>query len=223
LVLYLQQLEIHPKEQRNNYSSFRNNNREYISSSQNYKAVNQYEFAVNLLIPYEGFNEKAVWDYGAWRIGYGSGTITLNNGTYRTVKQGDTTNKENAFKDLQRRVKEFEKKLINQVGQQYWDPLNNDVKGALISIAYNYGGFIPSLTKTIEAIKTGNNENIASTIESETKTHNKSKPANIREALYKRRLKEAKIIRESKQPASNKIVLLGIPLILLGFYLISKK
>ena len=184
---------------------------------------NQYTYGAELLKRYEGFNKTAVWDVAAWRIGYGSGTITLDNGTYRTTKKGDVTTKENATKDLTRRVKEFEKKLINQVGQQYWDPLNNDVKGALISIAYNYGGFIPSLTKTIEAIKTGNNENIASTIESETKTHNKSKPANIREALYKRRLKEAKIIRESKQPASNKIVLLGIPLILLGFYLITKK
>ena len=185
--------------------------------------MTQYEFATNLLIPYEGFNSSAVWDYGAWRIGYGSGTITFDNGTYRTVKQGDITNKTNAGKDLQRRVKEFEKKLINQIGSKYWDPLNSDVKGALISIAYNYGGFIPSLTKTIEAIKTGNNEIIASTIEKETKNHNKSKPEKVRQALYNRRLKEAKIIRESKQPAKNNIVLFGLPLILLGVYLITKK
>lgn len=223
MVLYLQQLEINPKEQRNNYSSWSNYCWKYISCTQNFKTLTQYEFATNLLIPFEGFNETAVWDYGAWRIGYGSGTITLPNGKYQTVKQGDRTTKELALKDLQRRVKEFEQKLINQVGQKYWDPLNYEVKGALISLGYNYGGFIPSLTKTIEAIKTGNNEIIASTIEKETKEHNKSKPQRVREALYKRRLKEAQIIRDSKQPASTNYVLFGIPLILLGFYLITKK
>lgn len=178
--------------------------------------------ATELIVKYEGYNPKAVWDYGAYRIGFGSGTITLPNGTYRLVKQGDTTTKELAFKDLQRRILEFEKKIIKQVGENYWNNLSDEIKAPLISLAYNYGGFIPSLTKTIKAIQTGNKNIIADTILEETKTHNKSKPNNIREALYKRRIKEAELIRQAPQQKTNNMNnLLAIPLIILGFFILK--
>jgi len=67
--------------------------------------LDQYTYAAELLKKYEGFNRTAVWDVNAWRIGHGSGTITLNNGTYRKVVKGDTTTEANALKDLTRRVK----------------------------------------------------------------------------------------------------------------------
>jgi GH24 family phage-related lysozyme (muramidase) len=219
-------LETNSQEQNGNSWSRRNNFRIFTNCKQDKKKKMSElsKLATDLIIKYEGFNPKAVWDYGAWRIGYGSGTITLNNGTYRTTKQGDTTTKDNAFKDLQRRIVEFEKKLINQVGEQYWNKLSDQAKAPLISMAYNYGGFIPSLTQTIEAIKTGNNKIIASTILKETKDHNKSKPENIRRALYERRKKEADLINQAPQ-SNNKgkfNVLLALPLLLIGVYLIKR-
>lgn len=186
--------------------------------------MDQYSYAVELLKKYEGFNRVAVYDVNAYRIGYGSDTITNSNGQYRKVKKGDVTTEQLAAKDLQRRIREFEKKLISQVGYNYWQPLNYQVKAALISLGYNYGGFIPSLTKTIEAIKTGNNKKIASTILSETKNHNRKLKENIRAALYKRRQKEAAIIEnapQSNKGFNKKILLLPIALILI--YIINKK
>ena len=184
----------------------------------------QYIYGAELLKKYEGFNRTAVWDVNAYRIGYGSDTITSANGQYRKVKKGDQTTEDLAGKDLQRRIKEFEQKLIKQVGANYWEPLNYQVKAALISLAYNYGGFIPSLTKTIEAIKTGNNKTIANAILNETKNHNKKLSENVRAALYNRRKKEAAIIEAA--PQSNKGFnkkLLLIPIVIGIIYLINKK
>jgi GH24 family phage-related lysozyme (muramidase) len=185
---------------------------------------NQYVYGAELLKKYEGFNRVAVWDVNAYRIGYGSDTITNSNGQYRKVVKGDQTTEQLAAKDLQRRIKEFEQKLIRQVGKEYWEPLNYQVKAALISLAYNYGGFIPSLTKTIEAIQTGNNKKIATAILNETKNHNKSKSENVRAALYNRRKKEAAIIEAAPQSNGtfNKKLLL-IPIALVLIYIINKK
>jgi GH24 family phage-related lysozyme (muramidase) len=186
--------------------------------------MDQYQYAAELLKKYEGFNRTAVWDVNAYRIGYGSDTITNNNGQYRKVVKGDQTTEQLALKDLQRRVKEFEKKLIRQVGAEFWDPLHYEVKAALISLAYNYGGLIPSLTQTIEAIKTGNNKTIAKTILEETKNHNKKLSQSVRNALYKRRQKEAAIIEAAPQTKKgiNK-KLLVIPIVIGILYYINKR
>jgi GH24 family phage-related lysozyme (muramidase) len=186
--------------------------------------MDQYQYAAELLKKYEGFNRVATWDVNAYRIGYGSDTITNASGQYRKVVKGDQTNEQLATKDLQRRIKEFEKKLIRQVGAEYWDPLHYEVKAALISLAYNYGGLIPSLTKTIDAIKTGNNKTIAQTILDETKNHNKKKNENVRAALYKRRQKEAAIIAAA--PGTKKTFnkkLLIIPIVIGILYYINKR
>ena len=186
--------------------------------------MDQYSYAADLLKKYEGFNRFATWDVNAYRIGYGSDTITNNSGQYRKVVKGDQTNEQLATKDLERRIKEFEKKLIKQVGSEFWDPLHYQVKAALISLAYNYGGLKPSLNKTIEAIQTGNNKTIAKTILDETKNHNKKLNENIRAALYKRRQKEAAIIQaapETKGVFNKKLLL--IPIVLGILYYINKR
>lgn len=185
--------------------------------------MDQYSYAAELLKKYEGFNKVATWDVNAYRIGYGSDTITNNNGKYRKVVKGDQTTEQLATIDLTRRIKEFEKKLIKQVGEEFWDPLHYQVKAALISLAYNYGGLKPSLIKTIEAIKTGNNKTIAKTILDETKNHNKKLSENVRAALYKRRQKEAAIIEAAPQTKGFNKKLLLIPIVLGILYLINKK
>ncbi len=184
--------------------------------------MDQYSYAAELLKKYEGFNRTAVWDVNAWRIGYGSGTITDSSGNYRTVKQGDTTTEANALKDLTRRVKEFEKRVINKVGAEFWDPLHYQVKAALISLAYNYGNITKQ--EIIEAIKTGNNKKIAQAVINSTYNDNKSLSESVRNALRNRRKKEAAIIEAAPQTKGgfNKKLLL-LPLLIFAAYYLTKK
>ena len=185
--------------------------------------MNTYSFAADLLIKYEGYNPTAVWDVNAYRIGHGSDTITDDNGNFRKVKKGDVTTKANARKDLERRLPEFEKKIIRQIGAKYWEPLNYKVKGALISLAYNYGSITKQEIK--EAIKTGNSKKIADAVINSTYNDNKSLSAGVRQALRNRRKKEADIIRSApnaKQSGINKKLLL-IPLVIFATYYLIKK
>jgi len=185
--------------------------------------MNTYTFAADLLIKYEGYNPTAVWDVNAYRIGHGSDTITDASGNFRKVKKGDVTTKANARKDLERRLPEFENKVKKQVGPEYWDPLNYKVKGALISLAYNYGSITKQAIK--DAIKTGNSEKIANAVINSTYNDNKKQSAKVRQALRNRRKKEADIIRSApnaKQQGINKKLLL-IPLVVFATYYLIKK
>ena len=103
-----------------------------------------YREIFDYLTSEEGFSKNAVWDVNAYRIGYGSDTITTSNdGTFRKVKKGDVTNDKFAQKDLSRRIPtEFEKRLKTQFGEIYHS-LPIEAKIALNSMAYNYG----SITK----------------------------------------------------------------------------
>ena len=150
-------------------------------------------YGAELLKKYEGYLQRASWDVNAWRIGHGSDTITDNFGKFRKVVKGDITTRENAGKDLTRRMVEFEKKVEKKVGSEFWQPLDYMVKGALISLAYNYG----NITKQaiIDAIKTGNSNKIANAVISSTINDNKKLSAGIQNALKVRRKKEAEIIR----------------------------
>jgi GH24 family phage-related lysozyme (muramidase) len=183
-----------------------------------------YSYAADLLIKYEGFNRTAVFDVNAYRIGHGSDTITDASGNFRKVKQGDVTTEANARKDLERRLKEFENKIIKQVGSEYWQPLNYKVKAALISLAYNYGSITKPEIK--EAIKTGFSEQIANALINSTYNDNKKLSDSVRQALRNRRKKEADIIRSApnakKSGGFNKKLLL-IPLIIIAAIYINKR
>jgi GH24 family phage-related lysozyme (muramidase) len=183
-----------------------------------------YSFAADLLIRYEGFNKTAVWDVNAYRIGHGSDTITDASGNFRKVKQGDVTTKENARKDLERRLKEFENKIIKQIGAEYWQPLNYKVKAALISLAYNYGSITKQAIK--DAIKTGSSEQIANAVINSTYNDNKKLSESVRQALRNRRKKEADIIRsapDAKTEGFNKKLLLIPVIIFAAYYIIKRK
>jgi GH24 family phage-related lysozyme (muramidase) len=176
-------------------------------------------YGAELLKTYEGFLPKASYDVNAWRIGHGSDTITENSGQFRKVVQGDTTTRANALKDLTRRIEEFEKKVAKKVGVEYWQPLNYKVKGALISLAYNYG----NITKQsiIEAIKTGNSAKIANSVISSTLNDNKKLSINIQNALKVRRKKEADIIRDQPNASTGKKINKIIPVLLIVASVIS--
>jgi hypothetical protein len=164
-----------------------------------------YREIFDYIISEEGFARKAVFDVNAFRIGYGSDTITTsNNGTFRKVKEGDVTTDKLAQKDLSRRIPtEFEKNLKNQFGEIY-DSLPIEAKIALNSMAYNYGSITKS--KIRESIKDAANEKISWNDVAEiwinsTKDDNKSQSERVRNALKERRKREAEIIKHSGEYA----------------------
>ena len=146
--------------------------------------------AADFIKQFEGFTPTAMWDVNAYRIGHGSDTLELPNGTYRKVVQGDTTTRELAAKDLARRIStEFIPRVKNQVGAEAWDRLPEPSQVALLSLAYNYG----SITKKaiLDAAKEGNVIKLAKAIVDSTYNDNAKLPTNVRNALRSRRAKEA--------------------------------
>ena len=142
-----------------------------------------------LLRKFEGFRDTPYWDVNAYRTGYGSDTVTMSDGSVVPVRQGMRVSREDAERDLMRRVEtEFAPRAASQVGVDVWRSLPEYVSGPLVSIAYNYG----SLPRNIaEAAKTGDPEQIARAIEARAGDNNGVNRA--------RRMQEAAIVRSGGQ------------------------
>lgn len=153
-----------------------------------------YEQAADFIKSFEGFAPVAMWDVNAWRLGYGSDTITTDlNGAYRKVEQGDKTTKEMAGIDLQRRIqKEFEPRVIRQLGADKYKALPDTAKIALLSLCYNYG----SITKKAirDAAKSGDMAKLKQAIVESTYNDNSRLGIKIQNSLRARRKKEADYI-----------------------------
>ena len=161
---------------------------------------NFYDNAAAFIKKFEGYTSTAKWDVNHYRIGHGSDTLTLSDGTYRKVKKGDTTTKELAAKDLARRIKkDFEPKLKRQLGEDYYNDLPDPAKMGLLSLSYNYGSI--THPEIITAAKTGNTEVLAKAMVESTKNDNKGKP--YYEALKKRRKAEADYVKSVKGKSFN--------------------
>lgn len=110
----------------------------------------------------EGFRPTPYWDVNAWRIGYGSDTITRADGTVVKVQPGMTITREDAERDLDYRLTQREGKVAQeQIGVQGWGALSGNARAALASVAYNYGSLPNSV---VQAAKTGNPEAIAQAV-----------------------------------------------------------
>ncbi len=111
----------------------------------------------------EGFQGTAKWDRNHLRLGFGSDTITDPQGGVHEVRAGDHATREDAERDLARRIPEFQRRVAREVGAESWKKLSPVVQGALTSMAYNYGGFskLPSMRA---AIASGDNAKIATAI-----------------------------------------------------------
>lgn len=121
------------------------------------------DMTTELIKQREGFIEKPKYDVNAYRAGYGSDTITLPDGTVQKVTPGTRVSREDAERDLQRRIQtEFVPKAAAKVGEENWSRLPENTRAALTSIAYNYGT-IPS--RLVPAVQSGNLEEIARAIE----------------------------------------------------------
>lgn len=115
-----------------------------------------------LLRKEEGFRETPYWDVNAWRIGYGSDTITRPDGTQVKVEPGMKITREDAERDLEYRLSQREgARAREQVGAQ-WAQLSGNTQAALESVAYNYGSLPKSV---VAAARTGDAEAIASAVE----------------------------------------------------------
>ena len=161
-----------------------------------------YEVASDFIKSFEGFTPKAMWDVNAWRIGHGSDTLTFPDGTYRKVLQTDTTTREMAGKDLERRIKkDFEPRVRKQIGEPYYSNLPPSARISLISLAYNYGSI--KKPRIIEVARTGDANALGDAIIEETKNDNLGKP--YYNALRKRREKEGNFAKTIIQVAGETI------------------
>ena len=101
--------------------------------------------AAHMLRGFEGFEGTPYFDRTAFRAGFGSDTTTLADGTVVPVRQGMTVNREDAERDLARRVLEFTQRAERNIGAENFARLPPNAQAALISIAYNYGHIPESL------------------------------------------------------------------------------
>jgi len=153
------------------------------------------DMTTNLIKEREGFIEKPKYDVNAYRAGYGSDTVTLPDGTVQKVTPGMSISREDAERDLQRRINtEFVPKAAAKVGEENWARLPENTRAALTSVAYNYGT-IPS--RIVPAVQSGNPEAIAKAIES-LADDNKGINAG-------RRMQEANIARGTNLPGSQAV------------------
>lgn len=122
----------------------------------------------------EGFTEISSWDVNAYRLGFGTDKILLDDGTIKRVlpvadyyKQtnqkkvpppiGMRTTRANAMKMLEHDlVNRFKPRVVGTFGntltEEEWNKLSEPAKAALISYAYNCGSL---RTKIASAIKEG--------------------------------------------------------------------
>ena len=160
----------------------------------------------------EGYSPRAVWDVNAWRIGYGSDTITDAAGNVRQVQQGDTTTEEAARRDLIRRIStEFIPKIQRKIGADVFNRWPQPAQIAFISFAYNYGNLKKSIA---EAAKTLNPEHLAKIWISSTYNDNQRLPENIRQALRARRQREAALILSGSETVKKKMIIPALGLTL---------
>ena len=166
--------------------------------------MSYYLDASKFIAKEESFIDHAIWDVNAYRIGYGSDTITLDNtGKFRKVVKGDKTTKELATIDLARRIpKEFEAVLKKQIGAGY-NKLNDCAKVALLSFVYNYGSIRSWHKNILKFGKEGNNIELANAIVNDTLNDNPNLSLNVRNALKNRRKRERDYILNCVIPANN--------------------
>lgn len=107
--------------------------------------------AAKMLKTFEGFIAHAKWDTNAYRVGFGSDTVTRANGQIEKVTKDTIVTLEDAQRDLSRRIIEFQNGIQNAIGIDTWRSLTEAQQAALTSIAYNYGQLPKSIVKAIQS------------------------------------------------------------------------
>jgi len=133
---------------------------------------------IQLLKDREGFQPVGTMDRNAYRAGYGSDTVTLSDGTIEKVTKGMRVTREDADRDLVRRIGEFQNVVKEQIGEDRFNSFNPQQQAVLTSIAYNYGDL--ASTGKLSTFREGSVTDIVAAIES-LKTHNEGINANRRQ------------------------------------------
>ncbi|ESZ25493.1 hypothetical protein [Mesorhizobium sp. L2C066B000] len=149
--------------------------------------TDQRAIAASILRKEEGFRPTPYWDVNAYRTGYGSDTITTPDGKKVRVQQGMKITRDDAERDLSRRLVEFEHTAAGQTGSENWSKLPAATRGALLSVTYNYGS-LPK--RVVNAVRSGDQRQIADAVAGLS-------------ANRKRRQREAAIIRGGGAPAGS--------------------
>ncbi len=114
-----------------------------------------------LIRQFEGFISTPKWDVNAFRAGYGSDTVTLSDGSIKAITEGMRISVEDAERDLQRLIGEFQNTVRGQIGDDRFAAFSADQQAVLTSIAYNYGS-LPD--RIVEAVLNGTDSDIAAAI-----------------------------------------------------------
>ena len=131
---------------------------------------------------HESFSSRTYWDVNAYRLGYGTDTITDRNGNVRRVRQGDAVTREDAERDLARRAQIFRNAARQKIGAAEFDRLPAKTQAAITSVAYNYGS-LDKLPSLVRAVRSGNLHAISQAIA--------ARQGDNRGVNRKRRLEEA--------------------------------
>lgn len=115
----------------------------------------------NMIAGFEGFRESTYWDVNHHRVGFGSDTVTTSDGKVLKTQQGMTVSREDASRDLTRRIGIYQRNIIDTVGADKWSGLSPAAQAAVTSVAYNYGSLPFSVGN---AIATGGPAEIAAAI-----------------------------------------------------------
>ncbi|GAB1672305.1 integrating conjugative element protein [Mannheimia haemolytica] len=100
---------------------------------------NANEQATALIKQFEGYLSHGKWDVNANRAGYGSDTYTTADGIVHRVQKGTYVSREDAERDLARRMPQFMNVARDNVGTDVWAKLTPQAQAALTSVSYNYG------------------------------------------------------------------------------------
>ena len=107
---------------------------------------------LSLIRQFEGFRETPYWDVNALRTGYGSDTVTLPDGTVQRVTKDTRVTREDADRDLARRVNtEFMPRAAAAVGPDIFAALSAPQQAALASITYNYGELPSPVARAVQS------------------------------------------------------------------------
>jgi len=154
---------------------------------------NAVGLTASVLRGFEGFRSDTYYDVDHERTGYGSDTITRADGSVVKVQKGMRVTREDAERDLDRRIRAQENQIVTGkggIGMEAWSQLDPAVRAGVTSVAYNYGT-LP--TRVAMALATGDRNTIADAVES-LKGHNNGVNAD-------RRQQEADMIRTGAIPS----------------------
>ena len=153
--------------------------------------------AAELLRQKEGLRSKPYWDVNALRAGYGSDTTTLADGTVKRITKDTVVSKEDAERDLARRVTDFANIAQKEIGANFSN-LTPQAQAAITSVAYNYGT-TKKVAGLVKAAQAGDNNAIAKAIAGAA-GHNNG-------VNRQRRLDEAAIVLGKKQLTPNALTI----------------